>query len=94
MEKIELLEQKGYSKCSRIFGPKIFIYSLITEGKGLDVVQDFTEEMGPFKYGRILGVPNTKKGIYYYTIEYNKAKLKENESYGFYSIQVPGIKII
>eukprot|EP00957_Ditylum_brightwellii_P191116 14552058-Ditylum_brightwellii.AAC.1 len=45
------------------------------EGKYLDVVQQFTEEMGPFAHGRIVGVPNTKKGINYYTIEYDKETL-------------------
>eukprot|EP00957_Ditylum_brightwellii_P027458 2075705-Ditylum_brightwellii.AAC.1 len=59
-EIMTLPQHKGYSRCSRIFGPKIFIYNLLMEGKYLDTMQQFMEEMGPFAYGRIVGVPNSQ----------------------------------
>eukprot|EP00957_Ditylum_brightwellii_P116000 8849433-Ditylum_brightwellii.AAC.1 len=59
--------------------------SLLTERKCLDAMQQFTEEMDPFAYSRIVGVPNTKKGLDHYTIEYDKAKLNENKSCEFYT---------
>eukprot|EP00957_Ditylum_brightwellii_P041219 3120355-Ditylum_brightwellii.AAC.2 len=52
----------------------------VAKGKGLDAMQHFIEEMCPVAYGRIVGVPNTKKGIDHYIIKYNNTALKENES--------------
>eukprot|EP00957_Ditylum_brightwellii_P153172 11658848-Ditylum_brightwellii.AAC.1 len=37
-EIMALPQQKGYSRCSRIFGPKIFIYNLLMEGKCINAM--------------------------------------------------------
>eukprot|EP00957_Ditylum_brightwellii_P153092 11653248-Ditylum_brightwellii.AAC.1 len=89
-----LPHQRGYLMCSRICVPKIFIYNVLMEGNFLNVMQQFMEETGPFAYGRVVGVPNTKKEIDYFTIEYDKAELQENKSCELYTTKVPGIKLI
>eukprot|EP00957_Ditylum_brightwellii_P193168 14708541-Ditylum_brightwellii.AAC.1 len=49
--------------------------------------EGFSEDAGPFAYGKITSVPSKMKGIHFYTIKYDNT----HEKLLIYSTQVPGI---
>ena len=68
-----LPEQKGFKGNSIVLGPQLYCYT--DQDLMQSYVEDFTEKFGPYMYGKIIEVPNKKKNIPYYTVQYDKTKL-------------------
>ena len=87
--------QTSFVRCSGIFSPHIFLYDMLAVGKGTSVVSAFTEDDGPFAYGKIVSVPSNKKGITTYNISYDHVyNSKKKGAVMLYSEAVPNCKII
>ena len=63
-------KQSGYINNSIIVCPEIYLYNDID--KQVNVLEEFTEELGPFAYGKIVQVPNAKKNATDYVIRYDR----------------------
>ena len=68
----ELKAQKGFKGNSVVLCPEIYLQHNTSLKDTIS--SDFTEMYGPYAYGRIVQVPNRKKNIPDYIIEYDKEK--------------------
>ena len=69
----KLRKQKGFSKCCGVFDPRIFRYMDILDKNIDSSMCQFSEEDGPFAFGKIIEVPNKKCDRITYTLLYDPA---------------------
>ena len=64
------------------------MYNQLCVGKEIEITEGYSEKYGTFAFRKITSVPSKKKGIDFYTIEYDKA----HEKLSIYSTKAPGIQ--
>ena len=88
----KLRKQKGFSKCCGVFDPRIFRYmDILYKNIDLSMCQ-FSEEDGPFAFGKIIEVPNKKCDRITYTLLYDPAYCVDVETYKNYTTIIPADK--
>ena len=67
-KKTQLNNQRGISQCSVLLSPSLYMYEL---GTVEEKMRNFNDIYGPFAMGKVIQVPNHRKNIDCYVIEYD-----------------------